>query len=201
MMKYLVSFLFLLALVITGCGGSSGSATAKAEAPKLAPAPDVVIIADFEDAANKIITYAGPKSVIKADFSKEKVHGGTQSCKVENNTADWAGALVSLSEANNNWTGSKTFRMWVFGSKSGNAFNVDIEESGSEQLRYTLSDDFAGWKEIVVPLSEFKSRTDWQADGAAVNGKLDMPMKSVQFCTTTLGQFTVYIDDISITKN
>ncbi len=181
---------------LLSCGSESKKTVAKEEAAK--PAVASILISDFEDSSKELITYAGPQSKITAVYSTEKAKSGKQSAKVTHQTKDWAGALVTVDEGKGDWTGMKTFRMWVYGSNSKASFNIDLEDAKKEQFRYTITDDFEGWKEFVIPLSEFKWRTDWQASDAVLNKKYDYPMMTVQFCTATLGNFTLYFDDIVI---
>jgi beta-glucosidase len=193
-----------LALVITltflaGCASESKKATAKEEGSKEAkPVAESILITDFEDSSQELITYAGPQSKVTAVYSTEQAKSGKQSAKVTHNTKDWAGALVVVPKEKGNWTGMKTYRMWVYGSGSNSKFYVDLEDAQKEQFRYVLTDDFKGWKEIVIPLSDFKWRTDWQAPDAVLNKKFDFPMMTVQFCTANLANCTLYFDDIVI---
>ncbi len=189
--------LAIITLTLTfSCAQESKKAVTKEAEAK--PIAESILITDFEDSSKELITYAGPQSKITAVYSQEKAKSGKQSAKVTHQTKDWAGALVVVDPEKGTWTGMKTYRMWVYGSKSGASFNIDLEDAQKEQFRYTIKDDFEGWKEFVIPLSEFKSRTDWQASDAVINKKFDFPMMTVQFCTSTLGNFTLYFDDIII---
>lgn len=163
-------------------------------------AGDSLVIADFEDSKRPVITYAGPGSTMTAEYQTAIVHGGKQALKTKMDTSNWAGTLIELSGATADWTGYSKLKLWVYGSKSGRRFNIDLEEKGKEQCRYTITDDFEGWKEFVIKLSEFLPRTDWQPNDADKNGKLDFPLKTIQFFTSASFGSTLYFDDISIEK-
>ncbi len=182
-------------ILLFSCGGEAKKTTAKEE---VKPIADQILISDFEDSSKELITYAGPQSKIEAVYSSEQAKSGKQSAKITHQTKDWAGGLVVVEKEKGDWTGMKTFRMWVYGSGSNFKFNIDLEDAQKEQFRYSITDDFKGWKEFVIPLSDFKFRTDWQAPDAVLNRKLDFPMMTVQFCTANLGNFTLYFDDIII---
>lgn len=190
---------FLLVFLFFSCSQAGKKAATKEETqPEVKPIAEQILITDFEDSSKELITYVGPQSKIEAVYSTEQAKSGKQSAKVTHNTRDWAGALVVVPPEKGDWTGMKTFRMWVYGSGSQARFNIDLEDAQKEQFRYTVTDDFKGWKELVIPLSDFKVRTDWQAPDAKINRKLDFPMMTVQFCTANLGNFTLYFDDIVI---
>ncbi|MGC8765055.1 MAG: carbohydrate binding domain-containing protein [Brevinematia bacterium] len=196
-LKFLTVSLLLVTILAYSCSGESKKAETKPEA-EAKPVADQILITDFEDSSKELITYAGPQSKITAIYSTEQAKSGKQSAKITHDTKDWAGALVVVEKEKGDWTGMKTFRMWVYGSGSKARFNIDLEDAKKEQYRYTITDDFTGWKEFVIPLSDFKFRTDWQAPDAVLNKKLDFPMMTVQFCTANLGNFTLYFDDIII---
>jgi len=159
-----------------------------------------LLISDFEDSKQPINTYAGGNSTVTAEYQTAIVHSGKQALKVFQKVSDWGGALIELPAEKADWTGFTTLKMWIYGGKSGGKFNIDLEELGREQFRYTITDDWSGWKEISIKLSEIPVRSDWQASDAKKNGKLDFPLKTIQFFTSSSFNGTLFFDDISVEK-
>ncbi len=181
-------------LLLVSCGDDKKT-VAKAE---VKPIADQILITDFEDPSLQINIFSGPQSKIDAKISSEQVKNGKFAARVEHNTKDWSGAVVVPPAEKKDWTGMKTFRMWVFGSNSKSQLNIDIPDAKKEFFRYSYVDDFEGWKELVIPLSDFKSRTDWQPSDASINKKMDFPIQEIQFCTSGFGKGVHYFDDIII---
>ncbi len=187
----------LVSLIVLSCAGETKKAVAK-EAEEKKPAGTKILVCDFEDPEQKIDVYSGPQSKISAGISSEQAKNGKNAAKVEHSTRDWSGAVVVLPVEKRDWAGLSTFRMWVYGSKSNSRLNIDISDGKKEFFRYSYVDDFEGWKELVIPLSEFKSRTDWQPSEAFINKKMDFPIFELHFCTSGFGKGTHYFDDIII---
>ncbi len=182
-------------VLVIGCGGESKKAAEKAN---VKPIADQILITDFEDSSMEISVFAGPQSKITAQISSEQVKNGKMAGRVEHNTRDWSGAVVVPPAEKRDWTGMKTFRMWVYGSNSKSQLNIDIPDAKNEFFRYSYVDDFEGWKELVIPFESFKSRTDWQPSDASINKKMDFPIREIQFCTSGFGKGVHYFDDIII---
>lgn len=195
--KLMLLFCFLVFSLVLGCAGGSGKQAVKKE-ESAKPVADKILVADFEDPSLKIDVYAGPASKISAGISSEQVKNGKYAAKVEHDTRDWSGAVIVPPVEKRDWTGMKTFRMWVYGSNSKSRLNIDIPDAKKEFFRYSYVDDFEGWKELVIPLSEFKSRTDWQPSDASINKKMDFPIYELHFCTSGFGKGVHYFDDIVI---
>jgi len=80
-----------------------------------------------------------------------------------------------------NWKRFNAFSVYMYGTNSGGKVAFDIKDKGAEMWRFVLEDNFTGWKEIVIPYSEFFARSDWQPYNADKNGKIDFPVMSFQF--------------------
>jgi hypothetical protein len=157
-----------------------------------------MVLNDFEGEADALSTYKGPSSNVTVELSTAQAHSGKQSVFVKTDCKDWTGAVYSLADGQNDWTGLSTLKMWVYGSNSGNKFNVILEDKSGEQHTTQLMDSFSGWKEISIALARFKARTDYQPGTADKNGNLDMPLKTVQFCVGIGGTYDLYFDDFSV---
>jgi hypothetical protein len=159
-----------------------------------------LLISDFEDSKQPISTYAGGGSKVTTEYQTATVHGGKQALKVYQNVSNWGGALIELPKEKADWTGYTTLKMWIYGGKTGRKFNIDLEEAGKEQFRYTITDDWTGWKEFSIKLAEIYARSDWQPPDANKNYKLDFPLKTIQFFTSSSFDGTLIFDDISVEK-
>lgn len=159
-----------------------------------------IAITGFESADSQIGSYNGPQSTISISADSEVVHSGNKSAKVSFASKDWVGATFTLTPGTGDWTGLSHLRFWMYGDASGTSFNFVLEDAGDEQFQLTspLRVDWSGWKEIVIPLSEFQSRTDWQASHAKVNRQIDYAIKGIHFFTNNHGKGTFYIDDIEV---
>jgi len=184
-----------LAATMLGCASAPPAAETPAAAPK-ASAP--MVVADFEDASRAIVTFAGPKSSIKTEYVTDIVHSGKSALKVTENTSDWTGALLEFKEEGGDWSSYSQLRIWIYGSKNGQYFNIDFEDKGMEQFRYSIANDFQGWQEFVIPFSKVPVRSDYQAPSASRNGHIDWPLKTLQFCTASNFKGSLVFDDISV---
>lgn len=97
------------------------------------------------------------------------------------------------------WDKYDALVFYLYGEGSGNDIAVDIIDSGKEYWRYLINDDIKGWKEIVIPFSDFSARKDWQPDNADRNNKMDFPINVYQFEPKT-GVGTIYVDKICLRK-
>jgi len=187
-------------LLVVSCATAPVAPTpAKVEAaPAVAKATAPLILADFEDSTREVGTYAGPKSKVTVEYQSALVHGGTQALKVTENTSDWAGALLVLDAEKGNWAAYSQLHFWLYGTKTGDYFNIDLEDAGAEQFRASFANDFQGWKEFTVPFSDFPQRSDYQAPDAKKNRKIDWPLKTVQFFTSSQFKGFLVFDDLSV---
>ncbi len=203
--------LILTALFIASCGtpvkkeasttaSSAATETAAKKTAAMNPANGIVI-ANFEYDSPQVTTYQGPQSKVSAVYIKDIVNKGKQSLHVMNDTKDWGGALLGLSDELADWSAYNTYKMWVYGKNSGCGFTITLEETKDLELWvYPVVDNWKGWKQIIIPLKSFTERADWQPDKAVKNGKIDYPLKSFQFCTTANGTFDLYFGQIEVTK-
>lgn len=83
---------------------------------------------------------------------------------------------------------------YLYGANTNTQIAVDLVDSGFEYWRYLIKDDFSGWKEFVIPLSDFFARGDWQPDKADKNASLDLPVNVFQFEPRPIGKGTIYVD-------
>lgn len=97
------------------------------------------------------------------------------------------------------WDEYDAIAFYVYGEESGNDIAFDLIDNGKEYWRFMIKDDCSGWKEVIIPFSEFKARTDWQPDIAQRNDTLDFPVKAFQFEPKT-GTGTLFFDKVYLSK-
>jgi len=162
--------------------------------------PNNIFINDFEDPLDKIYTYSGEKSKVIYYYTNNFSPEGKSSLYVKIESLDWAGVLIGLGNQKGDWSGMNYFKMKVYGKNSGETFNITIEDKDSEGFNYELKDNFSGWKEIFIPINEFKQRKDWQNEKAIKNGIIDYPLKNLQFCRTQKANLELFFDDFEAVK-
>lgn len=123
----------------------------------------------------------------------------------------WAGFAYLASEAINgtwqsqDWTGFQGIRFWLFGSDSGTQLFVDVLDNrnpcsradDAERYVYVFTDDFSGWREIVVPFGEMVRKE--VGNGAPDDGLGLNRVHGWAFgATATDGPRTWYLDDVAL---
>lgn len=166
----------------------------------VASSKNVMKITDFESGDSQIGTYQGPQSTVAVTASDDMAHDGKKSAKIVFDCKDWVGATWLLTPGTGDWSKMSHLRFWLYGDNSNTAFNFVLEETDGEQFQLTSPKhiDWSGWKQVTIPIVDFKSRTDWQASNAKVNRKLDYPIKTIHFFTNNQGNGTLYIDGIEV---
>ncbi|GEM_PF-2121096 len=215
-MKRALIVLAVLAVFFTAVSCNSTEAEAEAEpvatpAPTPTPVPATVavsdaadmVVCDFEDKAITLRVWNGPSSdAPKYEFVADPVKGGAAALKVTNKTVDWAGIALEFKpgDPRADWSKHTWLKFWVYGSGSGREFDVDLEDAGKEQFRSVQKDDTAGWKQVTIDLTKIRKRGDWQDAAAKQNGKFDMPLVSVQFCSVNNINGSLVFDDFVVTN-
>jgi hypothetical protein len=182
-----------------------------AVAPTTAPVADTaainrIVVADFEDSSSPAITtFADGASKITITYVTDIFYEGKQSIKVEANTSAWDGAVYAVPEGKGDWTGMTTFKTWIYGSNSKKGYDIEINDAGKELFLYPVKDNWEGWKQVIIPLKKFVSRSDYQDSKAKVNRKIDMPVGQVQFFNASnvsggSGKLTLYFDLFEVTN-
>ena len=90
--------------------------------------------------------------------------------------------------------------VYVYGANAGTQIAIDLVDNGSEYWRYLLDDNFTGWKEVIIPFSDFFARGDWQPEKADKNGELNFPIKVFQFEPKSEAKGTLYFDYVRLVK-
>lgn len=98
------------------------------------------------------------------------------------------------------WAKFTAISFYMYGSDSKAGIALDIKDNGNEMWRYSLEDNFSGWKKITCPFNEFFVRSDWQPDSADRNATLDFPIKSFQFEPRPEAKGTLYFDTVELSK-
>ncbi|MCM8813608.1 MAG: hypothetical protein NC924_06715, partial [Candidatus Omnitrophica bacterium] len=76
----------------------------------------------------------------------------------------------------------------------------DIKDAGAEMWRFMIDDNFTGWREVMMPFSQFFARSDWQPHNADKNGVLNFPVMSFQFEPRRPDSGEYIFDQVSVTR-
>ena len=97
------------------------------------------------------------------------------------------------------WGEYNAIEFEMFGNQTGTVA-FDLKDAGGELHRFMIQDDFTGWKQIVIPFTQFKPRGDWQPQSADGNQQLDFPVKSFQWEPKSIGSGVLYFDCVQLLK-
>ncbi len=98
------------------------------------------------------------------------------------------------------WKNYSAMSFYMYGENSHTKVAFDLKDNGSEMWRFTVEDNFIGWRKIICPFEEFFARTDWQPNDADRNLVLDFPIKSFQFEPLPEGKGCLYFDCVGVVK-
>lgn len=155
---------------------------------------------------------AGGGSEIDVKASKEIKQRGAQALQLKFNAVAggymWAGrgygldikgaGAWSVNPGDIDFNKFNAIALYVYGANTKIKIAIDLIDNGYEYWRYLIDDDFTGWKEIVIPFSEFFARGDWQPDKADKNGEFNLPFRAFQFEPRPVGEGTIYFDYVRI---
>ena len=137
------------------------------------------------------------------EYSSEIVLKGKYSLKCNVNSVEWG--LVGLGGFHRKefdhipWSKIKRLKLFIFGKNEGGTFKIVIEDRYNEQFDYVIENNFEGWKEFDIPLSEFKVRREWQPPESERDSILDLPFIWLYFHTDVPQsgrKFSIYVDEI-----
>ena len=88
------------------------------------------------------------------------------------------GGVQRLYSAAQNWTAYARIDFWLYGGNTGSPMRLEILDNRaagsttdtSERFVYLFTDNWTGWKHMIIPWSSFVRRTDWQPAGAPNDG-------------------------------
>jgi len=98
------------------------------------------------------------------------------------------------------WEEYSAISFYIYGTDSKADIAFDIKDTGGEIWRFTVVDDFVGWKNVVIAFDKFVVRDDWQPQDADKNGVLDFPIKVFQFEPLPGTKGTLYFDTVELVK-
>ena len=112
---------------------------------------------------------------------------------------DVKGAAAWLAKPGSvNFKKHNAFSFCLYGANTGIKIAIDIVDNGWEYWRYLVEDNFTGWKEFVIPFSDFFARGDWQPEKADKNAELNYPIRAFQFEPRPQGKGTIYFDYVRL---
>ncbi|MGD8463773.1 MAG: carbohydrate binding domain-containing protein, partial [Anaerolineae bacterium] len=126
--------------------------------------------------------------------------------EAEFNITDYGGFGQDLTAIGGpqDWSNLEGFSFWFYGTNSGLEYQAEIQDNRSdpnldtaERFDKVFVDDFAGWKRIFIPWSDFARATDFQPGGAPDDG-LTLTEMWGWAIVLPVGADTVYFDDIGV---
>ena len=177
-----------------------------------------LLVDDFEIAVssgpNGTVDFgAGNGSTINVTAATDAKNTGKQALKVDFDAVTGGYMYVSRGqglEAKNTgwlvnpddikWQDYKAFSFYMYGSDSKGMVAFDIKDNGNEIWRFTVQDNFKGWKQIICNFSDFMARSDWQPDNSDRNGILNYPIRMFQFEPLPPLKGTLYFDTVELIK-
>lgn len=153
-------------------------------------------------------------SFIKISASRELKVCGKQSMKLEYNLKPagyvWAARGYNLSVKGAarwlvkpdkiGWGKYNAFSIHMYGSKSNAVIAFGIKDAKGEVWRFTLSDDFKGWKEIICPFSQFYVSEKQQPQEVIFDKILDFPVKAFLFEPILPSEGMYYFDCVKLIR-
>jgi len=137
------------------------------------------------------------KQALKVDY--DAVQGGyiyvAKGKGLDAKNANW-----SVKPEDIKWEDYKGFSFYMYGTDSKARVAFDIKDNGDEIWRFTVEDNFKGWRQIVCDFDKFTVRDDWQPNSADKNAKLDLPVKIFQFEPLPVSKGTLYFDTVELIK-
>lgn len=153
-------------------------------ADKVHPTPGAVQLGNFDEAKTRIEPYndagGGKRSKAKTAIVNDAIEG-ENALQFTYKLDGWCGIALARTNAKKlewDWSAYDKFSFWYKGQNSGVKFGLDLEDKSSERLTVYFTDDSTEWKHVVIPLSDFKYREDYQDPSASVNGMIDYPVKA-----------------------
>jgi len=197
-----IFFILFLSLATSVCAGDKGS----------------LLLDDFQGAISggpegTVDFGAGNGSSIEATAATDIKHSGKQSLKVIYDAVSGGYMYVargSALDARNagwlakpetiEWKNYSAISFYMYGSDSKAQVAFDLKDKGGEMLRFMVSDDFKGWKQVVCLFKDFVARSDWQPQNAEKNGTLDFPLQSYQFEPLPEAKGMLYFAQVELVK-
>jgi hypothetical protein len=96
------------------------------------------------------------------------------------------------------WSQYNAISFYMYGSNSGAQVAFDVRDINNEIFRQVITDDFNGWKKIVLRFMDFAPRQDWQPNDASKNMRIDFPIQSYQFEPLPESKGTLYFDCVEL---
>lgn len=157
---------------------------------------------------------SGNGSTVEVNSSKETKYHGEQALEVKFDAVDggyiWvargydltvkgAGAWM-LEPKDIDFSKYNAISFFIYGANTKTQVAIDLVDSGFEYWRSLIEDNFTGWKEFTILLSDFFARGDWQPEKADKNTILDFPVKVFQFEPRPAAKGVLYFDYVRLVK-
>ncbi|MBI5959963.1 MAG: glycoside hydrolase family 3 C-terminal domain-containing protein [Chloroflexi bacterium] len=147
----------------------------------------------------------------EGDLAVPEQADGNRILAVSYDIASWGG-FSGIPTDGTNWTPGDFsafagIQFWLYGNTTGGTVQFELFDNraaGStgdtaERWFFRITDDYAGWKLITIPFSDFQRRTDWQPTGAPDDGLGLTEVSGYAFgFPGGVGAQTAYIDEVAL---
>ena len=116
---------------------------------------------------------------------------------------DYAGFGDNFGAVSQNWASYDAFTFWFYGQNSGLSYQAEVFDGGSdadhaERWDYNFTDDFTGWRQIIIPFSAFNFATDFQP--YPDDGILNLTTMWGWVFPLPIGASAFYLDNVAVTN-
>lgn len=153
------------------------------------------VVLDNFDSLSKWSTFKGPLSQISIKPLTQGVPQSKSAMEITYKNLDWNGVGISFSPKQK-WTVNNSLSFYLKGSNSKNKIRLEIADNQGERFEYLIVDNFNTWKQMVVPIKNFKRRADWQPNTAPNNGLTLSAVEGVSISWTNNGKGILAIDEL-----
>jgi hypothetical protein len=177
-----------------GCGGSTADETISREGALTEGLVDSFDDGDVSDWTD----FADASSTVSHRISSSRAQTGTTSMKITYALAAGGyGGLEKWFSAPQDWSGTGSLTMWVYGLGTGHPFTVQLYDADGERWETTFTVDFTGWRQQVMPFAGFV-QSGFQPPGVLANGVRDFAgVRGMALVVAQGGQAgAVYVDAI-----
>ena len=140
-----------------------------------------------------------PNTVLQLDLAVGSGQWGGYTHAFTNETAD---AWVSQ-----DWSSYEGLSLWLYGNNTGGALLIEFSENrnpgstkdDAERWNYTATDDFEGWRQFIIPFSEFNRK---EIGNGAPNDGLSLEevwgYSVGAYGSVDMGSHSYYVDNVGL---